>query len=65
VPTFLSLKVPDSPVVSKFTVSPVTTPTNDTLVVIIVAVALPSYILLSAVIPLTVRALVFTVRVPL
>src|SRR5207248_6810501 len=61
VPTFLSANAPVALPVLTVTVSPLTTPESAALVVFRVAVVFPSYCLLLAVLPVTVRAFGFTV----
>ena len=61
VPTFLSAKAPVALPVLSVTVSPLTTPESAALAVFRVAAVFPSYCLLLAVIPVTVRAFAFTV----
>jgi hypothetical protein len=57
VPTDEVAKVPIAPAVFKVAASPAMTPTRTALPVFNVAVVLPSYVLLFAVIPVTVRDL--------
>ena len=65
VPTLASEKAPVAEDTSRVTSSPVTTPTMDALPVFSVALAVPSYTLLEAVIPVTVNSfcVIFAVAV--